>query len=293
MKSLLSALQRLYEAPENQTAASQFTKSQRQALDRFIQQTQALRCITSGRGVIYKILQPQVVEQHLRSLNPTFSNNLPNTLPNRAANIAHSRNSKSSHHRHSAYYLLMRACGEQIQWSDTENQLHLSEFTARYGVAALEIEPGDSWRSDQPLWLVENQALFDVIDWLPEGIEASIHWYRGQLNNNLLDWLAARERAPEIVLFPDYDGVGLHNFIRLHQRLGNRCSLWLMPDWQAKLEKYGSNEIWLNTKNDFEIAGAYLSKVLSPTRINDMSIQHLLTALRTQGRALEQEAIWL
>ena len=218
---------------------------------------------------------------------------LPDSLPNRAANIASYRNSKSSHHRHSAYYLLMRACGEQIQWNNDFNQLHLSEMTTQYGVAALEIEAGDSWHSEQPLWLVENQALFDCIDWMPKGVQASVHWYRGQLNNNLLDWLAEQKRAPEVVLFPDYDGVGLHNFMRLHQRLGDRCSIWLMPDWEAKLGKYGSNDIWLNTQSDFNTAAAYLSETLSSHSPKDRSLQNLLTVIRTQGLTLEQEAVWL
>ena len=239
------------------------------------------------------VLQPQVVEQHLSSLNPAFADDLPDSLPNRAANIATYRNSKSSHHRHSSYYLLMRACGEQIQWVNGPTCLHLSEQTTQYGVAALEIEPSDSWHSEQPLWLVENQALFDCLDWMPQGAQASVHWYRGQLNNNLLEWLAEQQRAPEVVLFPDYDGVGLHNFMRLHQRLGDHCSIWLMPNWEAKLEKYGSNEIWQNTQSDFNVAGAYLSEILSTHSPGDRSLQNLLTAIRTQGLALEQEAVWL
>ncbi len=35
------------------------------------------------------------------------------------------------------------------------------------GAAALAIHAGSTWRSEHPLWLVENQALFDRLDWLP------------------------------------------------------------------------------------------------------------------------------
>ncbi|MCA6063767.1 DUF7281 domain-containing protein [Thalassolituus marinus] len=303
MKALLAALQRMAKAADGPVAASQFTAAQRKALDQFIQQTHAIACRTSGRGITYQVVQPQVIEQHLRSLSPGWLEELSDSVPNRAANIAAYRHSKGGGHRHAAYYLLMRACGGRVQWCDAENQLDLSEATARYGVAALAVEPSDAWCSAQPLWLVENQALFDRLDWLPNsdrqkiGLphngQASVHWYRGQINNNLLDWLGASERVPEVILFPDYDGVGLRNYARLHQRLGDRCSLWLMPDWQPKLKTFGSDTIWRDTKSDFDTAVSYLSQAIPSHTAQGAELHCLITALRTEGAALEQEAIWL
>ncbi len=293
MKALISALQKLHKAPQGQASGSQFTNDQRKALDTFIQQTRALSCITSGRGVVYRILQLEVLEQHIRSLSPSYFDAMPDSLPNRASNIGQFRDSKVSHARHNTYYLLMKAMGESIVWKNTTDTLNLSECCDRFGVGTIEIDTKDSWHSDQTLWLVENQAVFDRIDWLPEGTEASIHWYRGHLNTNLLDWLSTKERASSIVLFPDYDGVGLQNFVRLHQRVGNQCSLWLMPDWEAKLKRYGSNDIWRNTHSDVQAAAAYLSRLTQESTAQGESIEVLLHSLRTNGLALEQETVWL
>lgn len=293
MKPLLSALQRLYEAAGHKAGGSLFTKSQRDALDEFIQRTHAIRCITAGRGVTYQVTHLPVVEHHLGTLSPAYFEEICSSLPNRAVNIANERSSKSGQHRHSAYYLIMRANGEHIQWQSNDKQLNVSEQTEQYGVAAVEVSLKDFWQTKQHLWLIENQALFDNLNWLPQGTHASIHWYRGQLSNVLLDWLAEKQRAPEVVLFPDYDGVGLNNFARLHQRLGDRCSLWFMQDWEAKLAKYGSNEIWKDTLKDFNAAGQYLNKALTPDKTNHKQILHLMSALKTHGLALEQEAIWL
>lgn len=293
MEALIAALQKMHKAPEGQASGSQFTSAQRKALDTFIQQTQALSCITSRRGVVYRILQVEVLEQHLRSLSPSYFDSLPDSLPNRASNIGQYRNSKGGRAKHNTYYLLMKAIGENVLWNKNVDHLNLSECCDRYGVGTIEIDPEDSWQSAHPLWLVENQALFDGIDWLPEGTVASIHWYRGHLNNNLLDWLSAQERAPNIVLFPDYDGVGLQNFARLHQRLGNQCVLWLMPNWETKLRRYGSNDIWLNTRSDFDAVAAYLSKVSQVDTVQGRGIKALLHTLKTNGLALEQEAVWL
>lgn len=289
MKALVSALQRLYEMEAHQAAGSMFTKAQRSALDTFIQQTQSVRCITSGRGLIYQIIQIDVIELTLKRLSPGYFDKTSSSLPNRAVNIANARSSKAGQHSHSTYYLLMRSSGEGVQWVTHDQQLNVSGQTEQYGVAALEVMPNDLWTSKHPLWLVENQAIFDSLDWLPDGINASVHWYRGQLSNAFLDWLSERDRASEVVLFPDYDGVGLNNYARLHQRLGDRCSLWFMPNWEEKLHKYGSNEIWADTFKDFRTAADYFSQL--PRQ--DESLKTLLNALKSQGLALEQEAVWL
>ena len=289
MNALVSALQRLYESQSHQISGSKFTNAQRKALDTFIQQTHAVRCFTSGRGLVYQVSQLEVIELNLRNLSPGYLDGTLSTLPNRAANIANSRSSKAGQHSHSTYYLLMRSIGEGIHWHNQNRLLDVSEQTKQYGVAALELTSDDGWTTNQPLWLVENQALFDSLDWMPEGNNASIHWYRGQLSNAFLDWLSVRERAPEIVLFPDYDGVGLSNFARLHQRVGNRCSLWFMPEWADKLQRYGSNDIWVDTLKDFKVAVDYFSQLPE----QDESIKALMAALKAQGLALEQEVVWL
>lgn len=54
MTALLAALQRMAKAADGPVAASQFTAAQRKALDQFIQQTHAITCRTSGRGITYK-----------------------------------------------------------------------------------------------------------------------------------------------------------------------------------------------------------------------------------------------
>jgi len=293
MKALIAALQKLHKAPEGQASGSQFTPAQRNELDMFIQRTRALSCTTSGRGVLYRILQRDVIEQHLRSMSPSYFDLQRDSLPDRASNIGHYRDSKGGRAKHNTYYLLIKAAGENVIWENSVHDLDLSESSNRYGVGTIEINPDDSWRSDRPLWLVENQAIFDRIDWLPEGTEASIHWYRGHLNTNLLDWLSTKERAPKVILFPDYDGVGLQNFTRLHQRLGNQSELWLMPNWETKLQRYGSNEIWLNTRSDFDVAAAYLQEFLQEDTEQGKGIKALLHTLRTNGLALEQEAVWL
>ena len=282
-RTLRAALLKLHGQPSLQ--ASQFTAAQRSALDRFARQTGAITCQRQGRGDIYRISDPRLFDTHLSALSPQVGMLATGDLPLRAQHIAHARDSKARHHQHECYYPLLKAVGEKVLWRQGErgSELPLSQLTHHFGAASLCIEAGDTWQSGQPLWLVENQALFDRTDWLPVGTQATLLYYGGQLDGRLLAWLGQRPRASRVVLFPDYDGVGLANFARLFAQLGDTCECWLMPDWQSKLARYGSQRLWQDTLREFTSAVLQLPDYLGP----------LTEQMRQFGLALEQEAVWL
>ncbi len=265
--------------------ASQFTAAQRSALDRFARQTGAVICQRQGRGDVYRVSDPQRFAVHLSALSPQVEMQAMTDLPLRARHIAHARDSKARHHQHACYYPLIKAVGDNVHWRQNEqgSELPLSQLTHNFGAASLRLETDDAWQSGQPLWLVENQALFDRTDWLPVGTQATLLYYGGQLDGRLLAWLGQRPRASRVVLFPDYDGVGLVNFARLYAQLGDTCECWLMPDWQIRLARYGSQRLWQATFREFTSAAAQLPDDLRP----------LAEHMRQSGLALEQEAIWL
>ena len=282
-RTLCAALLKLHGQPSLQ--ASQFTAAQRSALDRFARQTGAITCQRQGRGDIYRVSDPRLFDIHLSALSPQVEMLATDDLPLRAQHIAHARDSKARNHQHGCYYPLLKAVGEKVLWRQGEHgsELPLSQLTHHFGAASLRIETGDTWQSGQPLWLVENQALFDRTDWLPVGTQATLLYYGGQLDGRLLAWLGQRPRASRVVLFPDYDGVGLANFARLYAQLGDGCECWLMPDWQSKLARYGSQRLWQDTFREFTSAVLQLPDYLGP----------LTEQMRQSGLALEQEAVWL
>ena len=153
---------------------------------------------------------------------------------------------------------------------------------------ALAIHAHDDWHSDRPLWLVENQAPFDRLDWMPEGVTATVAYYAGQLDGRLLAWLGSRVRAPEVVLFPDYDGVGLLNYMRLKRASLAPARFWIMPGWRHLLREYGNASVWQQTHTSFESA-------LSDSDMNDQDpeLLELIAEMRHLGLALEHEAVWL
>lgn len=172
-----------------------------------------------------------------------------------------------------------------LDWHAPTRNLHppLAAHTRDFGAACLRITPDDDWHTDAPLWLIENQALFDRTDWLPPGPAVTLLYYNGQLSDLLVRWLAARPRGSRLIHFPDYDGIGLANFARLHAQLGDACHFWLMPGWADSLQRYGSHALWLRTLDPFLRVRPDLPSHLAP----------LLTQMELNGLALEQEAVWL
>ncbi len=287
MTALLKAIDKLRQQAGGKLAASLLTAAQKKALDDFSRRTDCIRCETAGRGVVYRVVNTQALENQWRTLCPVDANALSESLPQRAFNIASRRSSKEGTHRHQHYYLLLKAMGDGVSWQNKTTRLDLSRATRDFGAASLMIQAEDVWSSEQPLWLVENQALFDQLCWFPDQIASSIAWYPGQLNNLLLDWLSSKQRASRVILFADYDGVGLMNFARLQSRLGERCEFWLMPDYLKKLASFGNNKLWCDTLGDFQAAFSRLQSDSSA------ELLELMNAMQSTAQALEQEAVWI
>lgn len=284
-KALTGALEKLRR--DGRVTASALTKAQKTALDNFARGTGCIQETMVGRGAVYRIVNDKALDTYWRQLRPREEDQLPDDLPQRSFNIASSRDSKSTNPGHDTYYLLLKSAGAGVSWSNDNSTLDLTAASNNYGAAALGITTNDDWASEQPLWLVENQKLFDSLDWLPPGTTASVAYYGGQLNNLLIEWLSKASRTKQVILFPDYDGVGLVNYARLKSKLGEKCSFWLMPGWKLLLKEFGSNRIWLDNFGDFESAKNRLREM------DDPELQQLMNEMQKEAMALEQEAVWL
>jgi hypothetical protein len=288
---LAAALSRLHRS-DGPVPASQFTPAQREALRGFLHRSQgAIRQSTQGRGAVYEIVRPDAIELELRRLLPGAVEPLPESITGRGRNIAQARNSKVGVQAHQRSYLLVKAVAPDAAWySARKGRLDVAAWCRVAGAAALEIAPEDDWCTDQPLWLVENMAVFERMDWLPSGASGSLVYYGGNLTRLQLAWLARRQRTPEILHFPDYDGVGLQNYANLLEAAFDPVRLWLMPGWRDLLRRFGNSRIWQENRPRFDAVARNLAQRDPPL---DPEVANLLQELRSSGLALEQEAVWL
>ena len=286
---LVKALRRLLDAHPKPVAASVMTREQKKQLDEFSRRTHSILLLTKGRGVSYLIQERSLVELTLRQFVPDADFNA--SLPQRAKNIAATRSSKKGPVNHDVTYVLAKTVGDPTWYQGDTKILELQRGTNKFGAVALEIggQRNHDLRTLHPLWLVENQALFDQLNWLPTDKPSTVIWYRGQLHNKLIEWLSVSERTIKVYFFADYDGVGLNNFRRLKDRLQQRAEFWLMPHWRARLTCYGQNQLWIDTAREFSSFERKGEACLGQSK----ELRALIEAMKKQGLALEQEAVWL
>ncbi len=287
--ALVKALTRLVDVYPDSVAGSAMTPSQKKQLEEFCRKTQCVQVIPKGRGIAYKIQNIDVVKVTLEQLAP--NQNVSPSAPQRAVNIATTRSSKQGRASHDVTYMLAKTVANPL-WRVSEVLTeHLKSATEEFGVFSLEVggERNRNLHTHHSIWLVENQALFDRLDWLPKHEPTTVIWYRGQLHNKLIDWLSVPERAPMVYFFADYDGVGLNNYSRLKMRLEQRTEFWMMPNWRELLARYGQNQLWNDTAREFDSFERNSQSLLrEPSELQD-----LVTEMKKQGLALEQESIWL
>ncbi|MDO8845612.1 hypothetical protein [Methylicorpusculum sp.] len=290
MTVLSEALKCLLNSDQPLTASS-FTPSQRTHLDQFSRETRLIERYSPGRGTVYKVIDRHSLVSYLRQLHPLDDESLLMELPARCRNIGKDRNSKTGQTSHESCYLLMKAWDANVVWESEKAIMFPSELTERFGVAALQIGAGQGWQCNGSILLVENQALFDRCDWLPLNFKGCLAYYAGQLSDVLLHWFSAQKRSETVILFPDYDGIGLSNYVRLLDALHPETNLqfyWL-PNWEDKLATFGNKDTWSKSRVHFENAIAKLSAM---NALNDDFIK-LARLSQLHGKALEQESIWL
>ncbi|MFN1549360.1 DUF7281 domain-containing protein [Vibrio natriegens] len=288
-QALAKALTRLVEVYPDSIAGSILTPSQKKQLEEFIRKTQCVQVTPKGRGVVYCIQNMDVVKVTLEQLAP--NQYLSPTVPQRAANIASTRSSKQGRVGHEVTYMLAKTVANPLWEVSGVLTDHLNVATEEFGVFSLEVggERNKNLHSHHSIWLVENQALFDRLDWLPNNEPTTVIWYRGQLHNKLIDWLSVQERAPIVYFFADYDGVGLNNYRRLKEKLEERAEFWMIPNWKELLNRYGQNQLWNDTAREFESFEQNSQRLLDQSS----ALRGLMTEMKKHGLALEQESVWL
>ena len=257
----------------------------RRELEQWGRRTGTLEIVQQGRGSRLRVVNAD----HLRALvRQEFPADPPDDGARaRVRNLAYARDTKAGATRLDVQYLLGKTVGAlDVHVEAASRVFDLVDHAATLGCFALPLSatfPG--WEAEAPVLLVENQLLFDRLEWLPLDWNGILFYYAGNLSDLHLEWLA-RCRFPSVTLFADYDGIGLRNYSRLRDVVPGAQWHW-ESDWENALTRYGNQDLWRTDRQraDFDA----LWKKWEEGGWPDVALRPLMESMRRTGRMLEQE----
>jgi hypothetical protein len=245
---------------------------------------------TSGRGEIVEVRKPEQLLTWVRLTFPSFEGQWQGPAEfGRAQSIALRRSSKAAGSGIGAGVLHLRAMAEG-RGTATVNGVNfpVRELTAQHGVAACLIRPDTQIEFIGQTVLIENLECFlNAERILPE---ASIFLNgAGRLSDQLIACLGRSTFSPApVVHFPDYDPVGLSDYLRLKVLLGPRVVLYLPSDIERRFAALGDQRLISEKPRN----RALLEK-LATERWPCPESKMVFDLIKESGAGLEQESLLL
>lgn len=166
--------------------------------------------------------------------------------------------------------------------------LPVGELTAQHGLAAVLIHETSLCEFTGSVALVENLELFLRLEAIAPEIEVTLN-SAGRISDRLIACLARSLLGPQPLLhFPDYDPVGLSDYLRLHAALGDRVRLFCPPDLEERFKIFGNKKLLTKKRRNRELF-TQLGAIDWPCS-SSAEVFHLI---KETGSGLEQEALLL
>lgn len=240
---------------------------------------EALAWQRSGAGRCLTILETEVVKRFYRR-------NFPNAevtpdAGSRITGLAKFRDSKAMAST-DAEIVSLRVWKEGVLLQNGK-PVAAVDATANHGVFSFLFSDDNAYELRSAIALVENPAVFAKAERLDLGVSA-VMYGNGRISNRLLEWLV-NHSGPQFTLLhlPDYDPLGLNEFLRLSARLGNRIKLYLPEDLETKFQEFSKTELLKKERQQF-----FLSQL---RRSTDPSVRRVVALIDRHNAGLEQEAL--
>jgi hypothetical protein len=232
------------------------------------------------RGEAYMAVHPPQLRDWVMRMFPKASG-LWAASTSGAQNILYNRGTKARRRGNRTLGLLFRALAE-ANFTLNGRAVPLKELTDNWGAAAVALRPHDAAILDNDCALVENPELFWAAS--PQcGVTQPLVLFKdGRASERLLTWLSSCHHA-RFVLHVDFDPVGLDEYRRMRETLGERLTLYLPPDLAGLFRQFGDQRILSRKSN------VALLKTLRA--LEDSVIQSVVALIDQHACALEQEAL--
>jgi hypothetical protein len=235
----------------------------------------------SSAGRRLSVRDPAALREFTRRRFPNAP--MATVLASRVAGVAGFRNSKVFA-SDTPELVSLRAWREDALTKDAE-PVGAAAATMRHGAFTFLLRPASSYVLHGTCALVENPIVFTEFErlQLPVALVICSH---GRVSKRILDWLTHMD-SPDfrLVHLPDYDPVGLGEFVRLRQRLGSRVSLHVPTGIEQRFARF-SNPALLGAPNS--------QAMLATLRQEKICELHtILELINRHNAGLEQEALLL
>ncbi|PAW88552.1 MAG: hypothetical protein B9S33_04575 [Pedosphaera sp. Tous-C6FEB] len=235
----------------------------------------------AGAGRCLVVRDPEAFAEFCRRLFP----DLPTapSVSSRVSGIAHFRDSKT-YASDTPTVLTLRAWSDTALWRSGQ-PVPAAQATAAHGVFSFALAPGGQYELRAPCALVENPAMLLAFEQLGVTSAVPIALYAGgRVSERVLNWLA-HSSAPgfRLVHFPDYDPVGMSEFVRVRAALGDRATLHLPA---------GLGEVFSRFANPDLLRREASQALLPALRNNPLpEVRAVLDLIEGHNAGLEQEAL--
>lgn len=241
----------------------------------------------SGRGVVVVVQRPDVLREWARQRYPIFGGDWVNVGASSRANaVLMRRDSKVGGAAAGAGVLHVRAIGDASMLVDGLD-FPVAKLTRHFGVTACLIRSHTRLALGASAVLVENLACFLSAEEIVPAAGIAMN-SSGKISDALVQCLARSSFTGELLHLPDYDPVGLADYLRLKSALGDRVSLYVPPDVEARFAAFGNKGLITGRPRNRR-----LLESLGTTNWPCRESAKIFNLVQESGSGLEQESLLL
>ena len=240
----------------------------------------------AGRGTLVVVQRPDILLQWAHRCFPAFAGIWEQEVDSeRARSVLLRRDSKAGGAAAGMTVLHLRARGAASVTRDGRD-FPVARLTENHGVAACLIHSGTRLELDAPAVLIENLACFLEFETIVPSAGIAMN-SAGRVSEALLHCLAHSSLQGPLLHLPDYDPVGLADYLRLRAVLQDRVQLYVPADIESRFATFGNKTLIARPRNR-----ALLEK-LGSTDWPCPESARVFRLIRESGSGLEQECLLL
>lgn len=235
--------------------------------------------VRSGAGRCLTVTNQAALQTYIHSLYPSGLTGVSGDLPAKSKAVAERRDSKKAVGKRTSI-LQIRGFNDFAFYKD-ESALPVAEWSKSAGVAAICLDWMKGWKCRGTVGLVENLETFWHLEKIAPYVDLAIY-AEGRIGANILDWLNSPEMVEaEVVHFPDYDPVGMDEYLRIKRSCPGRAKLFLPAELENLFSRYGKAQLLHDS-----------SAILARLRRNsDSEVIYVVELMDRFGVGLEQEGL--